>query len=127
MLFPPPPVVEQALPALVTGSLQLTAPRHRAAVHGSVDVSATGAGGRLEVDLLATRAALTTHHAMRVVVGHLIRPSVLVGRVTFTVTLNGRGRTALRRHHHIALIVRVVLTPTAGAAIALTRSLVLRA
>jgi hypothetical protein len=126
-LFPPPPLAERALPALVTGSLQLTAPRHRAAVHGSIDVSPTGAGGRLEVDLLATRASLATHHASRVVVGRLIRPSVLAGRVTFTVALNGRGRAALRRHRHIALVVTVTLTSPAGAATALSRSLVLRA
>jgi plastocyanin len=125
-LTPPTPLAEQTPPALLAGSLALIAPRHRAAVQGSIDVSATGAGGRLEVDLLAARASLAAHQPIRVLVGRLIRPSVPAGRVTFTVALSARARSALRRHHHMALTVKVTFTPPAGAAVALTRSLVLR-
>src|SRR6185437_1809060 len=39
--------------ALVTSSLKLGAPRHSSAVHVSVRIGQAGAGGRLEVDLLA--------------------------------------------------------------------------
>jgi plastocyanin len=125
-LTPPVPLVGQVPPAVLAGSLQLTAARHGPAVHGSIEVSAAGAGGRLEVDLLATGAALATHHTIRVIVGRLIRPAVPAGRVTFAVALGARGKSALRRHRRLALTVRVVLTPTAGGAVVLTRSLVLR-
>jgi hypothetical protein len=62
-----------------------------------------------------------------VIVGRLVRASVPAGRVSFSVALNARGRSALRRHHRLALAVKVTLTPPMGKAEQLRGNVVLRA
>jgi hypothetical protein len=110
---------------LVAGSVKLTAPRHGSSVRGSLDVSQTGAGGRLEVDLLAKSASLAAvRRSAPVRVGRLVRASVSAGKVSFAVALSARGKSALRRHHRMSLTVKITLTPTQGAAATITRSVV---
>jgi hypothetical protein len=91
-------------------------------------VSQTGAGGRLEVDLIASGASLARRgtRAHQVVVGRLVRASVSPGKVSFSVSLTARGKSALRRHHRLALTVRIMLTPLHGAAVTIARSVSLR-
>jgi plastocyanin len=114
-------------PPLV-GSPSLRSSQRGASVKGLLDVSQSGAGGRLEVDLLARGASLAAaHHSGRVRVGRLVRSSVSAGKVSFSVALTARARNALRRHHRLALTVKITLTPTRGAAVTFTRSVVLRA
>jgi plastocyanin len=97
-------------------------------VRGSVRVSQAGAGGRLEVDVLARGASLASApRPARVQVGRLVRSSLRAGRATFTVTLNAKAEHALRVHGHLALTVKIVLTPTHGSAVTVTRSVVLHA
>jgi plastocyanin len=131
LVTPPPPKSEEAPPSgppLVASSLKLTAPRHGSTVRGSLDVSQSGAGGRLEVALFASNASLTkARRPSKVRVGRLLRSSLKAGVVSFTVPLNARGKSALRRHRRLALTVRIVLTPASGAAATVTRSVVLRA
>jgi plastocyanin len=93
-------------------------------VHGSLAVSAAGAGGRLSVELLARRASLAS--APGVQVGRTLR-SVSAGRVRFAVALDARARRALKRAHRLALSVRITLTPLHGAPLTLTRAVVLGA
>ena len=113
---------------LVAGSLKLTAPGHGSSVRGSLDVSIAGAGGRLEVDLLAKTASLARRgHSKPVTVGRFVRSSVSAGKVSFSVALTARGKSALRRHHRLALTVKITLTPTQGATVTITRSVVLHA
>jgi plastocyanin len=108
-------------------ALTLAPSQHSQSVHGSVDVSPAGAGGRLEVAVFATGASLAAvHRPAGVRVGRLVRSSVHAGVVSFTAPLTARGRAALRRHHRLALTVRIVLTPLAGAPASVTRSVVLR-
>jgi hypothetical protein len=117
------------LPALAEGTLKLTAPRHGSTVRGSVDVGQSGAGGRLEVDLLAKSASLASRRrsgSKAVQVGRLVRASVSAGKVSFSVALTARGKSALRRHHRLALTVKITLTPMRGAAVTITRSVTLR-
>lgn len=125
---PPPPKLEEASP-LVAGSLRLAAPRHGTSVRGSIEVSRSGAGGRLEVDLVAKNASLARrrHRATQVTVGRLVRSSVPAGKVPFSVALNARAKAALRRHRRLAITVRIVLTSPSHEAHILTRGVVLRA
>ena len=97
-------------------------------MHGSIKVSQAGAGGRLEVGLFAAGASLAkAGHSEQVRVGRLVRSSLKAGSVSFSVPLNAKGKAALRRHRHLALTVKITLTPLHGAAVTLTRSVIVRA
>jgi plastocyanin len=96
-------------------------------VRGSIELSPAGAGARLEIDLLASGAALGRgRHAAPVRVGRLARSALKPGRVSFTASLNGSGRAALRRRGRLALTVRIALTPAHGATVSVTRLVVVR-
>jgi hypothetical protein len=124
----PEPEIAPLVGPLVEGSLKLTAPRHGSSVRGSVQVSKAGVGGRLEVDLLAKSASLARRgHSKPVTVGRFVRSSVSAGKVSFSVSLNAKAKRALSRHRRLALTVRIVLTPTKGAAVTVTKSVVLHA
>lgn len=125
----PEPEIAPTGPALVLGSLKLTAPPRGSSVRGSVEVSKSAVGDRLEVDLLANSASLAkVRHkkSTSTVVGRLVRSSVSAGKVSFSIGLNARAKSALRRHHKLALTVQIVLTSPAGAATSVTRSVLLR-
>jgi hypothetical protein len=128
-ISPEPEIVPLVSP-LVEGSLKLTAPRHGSLVGGSVEVSKSGAGGRLEVDLIAKSASLAkVRHkkSTSTVVGRLVRSSLYTGKVSFSVSLNAKAKRALSRHHKLALSVQIVLKPLHGAAVIVTHSVVLHA
>jgi plastocyanin len=95
-------------------------------VRGSVAVSPAGAGGRLQVDLLARRASLASVGQIPLVrVGRTVHTSLQPGRVPFSVPLTTRARDALRRHGRLALSVNVIVSPASGAGVRVTRSVVL--
>lgn len=125
----PQPEIAPLVPPIVQGSPKLAALRHGSAVRGSLAVSQSGAGGRLEVDLIAKSASLAraAHPHRQAVVARLVRSLLPPGKVSFSVGLNARGRSALRRHHKLALIVKITLTPPLGKAVTLVRGVVLRA
>lgn len=126
----PEPEIAPHLPVLIEGSLKLTAPRRASAVSGSIEIGQSGAGGRLEVDLLAKSASLASARrsgSKSVQVGRLVRTSVSAGKVSFSVALTARAKNALRRHHRLALTVKITLTPAQGQAATVTRSVMLRA
>jgi plastocyanin len=132
-VFVPIPPAGPALPIggspLVGGShaLTLATPQHGTSVHGSIDVSAAGAGGRLEVAVFAPGASLAAiHHPSGVRVGRLLRAAVRAGVVSFATPLTARGRSALHRRHRLRVTVQIVLTPVAGAPASVTRSVLLR-
>ncbi len=107
-------------------SPSLRSSQHGSSVHGSVQVSQAGAGGELEVVLLVTGASLArTHRPSAVRVGRIRRSSVEAGVVSFAVPLTARGKSALRRHHRLALTVKITITPVSGAADTLTRGVLL--
>ncbi|HTC59440.1 MAG TPA: hypothetical protein VK691_04900 [Solirubrobacteraceae bacterium] len=109
-------------------ALKLAGSQHGSAVHGSIKVSQAGAGGRLEVGLFAAGASLAkAGHPARVRVGRLVRSSLKAGSVSFSVSLTAKGKTALRRHRRLALTVKVMLTPLHGAAVTITRDVVIHA
>jgi plastocyanin len=136
----PAPTTTPSLPALTTptpgslrpalgaqlGMVTLRSPQHGSSVKGSLDVPAAGAGGRLEVDLLARGAPVArAKRSATVVVGRLIRSAVLTGAVPFAVKLNARARGALERHRRLTLTVRITLTPRQGRAATVTRRVTL--
>ena len=129
-ISPEPEIVPLVRP-LVEGSLKLTAPRHGSSVSGSVEVSESGAGGRLEIDLIANSASLATvRHKKKstsTVVGRLVRTSLNAGKVSFSVSLNAKAKSALRRHHKLALTVKISAHTTTRRGGSVTRGVVVHA
>jgi plastocyanin len=117
----------QALPGPpLLGGPSLRADQHGSTVRGSLAISPTGAGGRLEVDLLAKAASLSNTPRSGVVrVGRLVRALVSAGRLSFSVQLTPPGEHALMRHRRLALSVKITVTPPNGIAVTVTRSVVL--
>ena len=106
-------------------AVKLSPLQRGASVHGSVAISDAGAGGRLEVDLLARSASLAAHRASPVRVGRLLRSALHAGALPFSVPLDARARRALHAHRRLALTVRLVLSPPHGAATSVVRSVLL--
>ena len=121
--------VLQALPGPpLIGGPSLRADQHGSTVRGSINISPTGAGGRLEVDLLTKAASLAkTRRSGAVRVGRLVRAQVSAGRFSFSVQLTPRAQHALMRHRRLALSVKITLTPANGVAVTVTRSVVVHA
>jgi len=119
------------LASLLAGSassaVKVPATQRGPSVHGSVDVSQLGAGGRLEVQLLAPRASLASAgHPPRVQVGRAVHSALRSGTVTFAVALDAKARHALRVHRRLALNVKILLTSPNGSPVTLTRAVVVR-
>ena len=114
----------------IMGGPSLAASQHGSSVRGSIEISKSGAGGRLEIDLISNSASLAkVRHkkSTSTVVGRLVRSSLYAGKVSFSVSLNAKAKRALSRHHKLALSVQIVLTPLHGAAVTIARSVVLHA
>ncbi|MFZ1155172.1 MAG: plastocyanin/azurin family copper-binding protein [Solirubrobacteraceae bacterium] len=133
-LLTPPPLKPNEAPlsssALVGGTLKLTAPRHGSSLRGSIEVALAGAGGRLEVDLFAKGSSLSSARgsgSKSVRIGRLLRQSVSAGKVSFSLALTAQGKRALAHRHSLPVTVKIVLTPTQGGAVTVTRSVTLRA
>jgi plastocyanin len=108
--------------------LALAGSQRGGSVHGSVNISQTGIGGRLEVELLAKGASLAkAGHASGVRVGRLVRSSLRAGPVSFTIALSVKAKRAVKRHRKLALTVEIVLTPKHGTSSTTTRSVVVHA
>lgn len=109
-----------------SSALKLAAVQHGSTVRGSVALSQAGAGGRLEVQLLARPTALAAAASAAVPVGRTTRAPLHAGVVSFAAVLDGRARRALRHAHRLALRVRITLAPVSGAAVAFNRAVLLR-
>ncbi|MFZ1155173.1 MAG: plastocyanin/azurin family copper-binding protein [Solirubrobacteraceae bacterium] len=121
----PPPETEVLSGSPLVGSPSLRSSQHGTSVHGSLDISKAGAGGRLEVELLTNSTSLgKTKHSTRISVGRFIRSSLPAGQQSFSVKLSAKAKRALNRHHRLALTVRIVLTPLHGKPTTLTRSVI---
>jgi hypothetical protein len=108
-------------------AVRLAPVQHGGAVHGSVEVSQAGAGGRLEVQLLARRAALASAgRTAQAQVGRMVRATLAAGTVSFTVALDAKAARALHVHRRLALNVRIAVTPVDGSPVVITRSVLLR-
>jgi hypothetical protein len=108
-------------------TLALASAQHGDAVHGTVQVPAADGGARLEVELLAQGASLAkVKRGGGSRVGRFVRSSAPAGTVSFAVSLDAQAKRALRHRHKLALTVKIVLTPEHGAAVTLTRSVVVR-
>jgi plastocyanin len=111
-----------------SSAIKLASVQHGRSIHGSVDVSHVAAGGKLEVQLLATRASIAdTRRSSRVQVGRVARSALHAGAVSFVVPLDARARAALDAHGRLELDVKLVLSPLRGSPVTLTRSVTVRA
>jgi plastocyanin len=126
--FPPKPEGPLVLGSpLVASSLKLTVPHHGSSVRVSVQVAKTGAGGHLEIELLARGALLGKGSGSKqVVVGHLTRQSVASGGLSLTVVLNSRVKHALTHRHSLPLTAKITFVPSHGTVQTITRSVTLR-
>jgi hypothetical protein len=123
----PPPSPESLLAGSESEAVKVAKSQHGGSVKGSINLSKAAADYRLEVDLLTQSASLTrAKHSTRVRVGRYVRSPLSAGKLSFSVSLNARAKSALHRHHKLALTVQIVLTPVAGAPVSVTRSVVLR-
>jgi hypothetical protein len=110
-----------------SSAYKLPSVQHGQSVHGSLDLSQAGAGGRLEVELLATGASLAgAGRSPHVEVGRLVRSSLAAGTVKFAVSLDAKAKRALHARGHLTLAVKLLLTPAQGMATTVTRSVILR-
>lgn len=127
---PPPEEGEEAESPLggpASQALGLARRQSGGSVRGFVDVSQAGVGGRLEVDLVAGRAALYgPGHSGTARVGRLVRSSLTSGRLRFAVGLGRTARRALARLGRLRLAVDIVLTPPQGEAVDLRRHVLVR-
>ncbi len=111
--------IAEAAPGLLFGSVKLTSTQHGGVVHGSLLVSSAGSEGRLQIELLAKGTAAPA--------GKLVRSSLHAGKLTFALPLNEKGKAALRRRRRLTLTVKITLTPQHGAAVTVTRGVVVHA
>lgn len=110
------------LAAAASGAVKIAPSQRGKTVQGSVAISPAGAGGRLEVELLAGAATLASAgHSAPVRVGRLVRSNLKSGTASFSVPLNTRARGALRRHGRLALRVKLTLRPVSGSALVISR------
>lgn len=86
-------------------------------MHGSLVVSSTGSEGQLQIELLNKGATAP--------VGKLVRSSLHAGKFTFALPLSTKGKAALRRHRRLTLTVKITLKPQHGAAVTVTRGIVI--
>jgi plastocyanin len=109
-------------------ALKLAGSQRGATVHGLIKVSQAGSGGRLEVDLFASGTSLAkAGHPVQVRIGRLVRSSLKAGNLPFSVPLTAKGKDTLSRHRRLALTVKITLTPLHGAAVTITRGVVVHA
>jgi hypothetical protein len=101
-------------------SLRSPAVQHGTTVKGSVTIASGGAD--FEADLLGSTSQL----ARSVVVGKTVKHGVAAGKLSFKVSLNKRGRAALKRHRRLALKLVVKVSGPGGARSSLSRAISLR-
>jgi hypothetical protein len=123
----PTPAGESSTGSPLSGTPAIHSSQRGTTVKGSLQISKAGAGDRLEVDLLATTASLAKAGDATQVVGRFVSASVSAGRQSFSVKLNATARKALKRHHHLALKVKITLTSVYGEATNFTRSVTVHA
>jgi plastocyanin len=107
-------------------AVQLARSQHGRAVRGSVEVPSADVGGRLQVDLLASRSMLArTGNGAAMRVGRFERASLRAGRMSFSIVLDAEAKRALVRHRRLSLIVKVALTPPGGSPLLTSRGVLL--
>jgi plastocyanin len=111
----------------LSGAPTISSSQHGATVKGSLQISKAGAGDRLVVELVATTASLASAGRSTQVVGRSISASVNAGQQSFSVKLDAKAKRTLKRRHRLALKLRITLTPQHGAAVTVTRGVVLHA
>jgi plastocyanin len=123
-----PTATESPLAAGSSSAVKVASSQRGGSVRGSVKISPAGEGGVLEVDALAKSAALASNgHGSRVRVGKLVLSHLHRGSTTFSVQLSRRARSALHRHHRLALSLRIIVTPLSGSPLTVTRSVTMHA
>jgi hypothetical protein len=123
----PVPAGETPTGSPLSGAPRISSSQRGSTVKGSIEVSKAGAGDRLEVDLIATTPSPAKTGQATQVVGRFVSASVSAGQRSFSVKLNTKARRSLKRHHRLALKVKIALTPAYGEETILTRSVTLHA
>jgi plastocyanin len=101
-------------------SLQLPAGQRGTAVKGAVTIASGGSD--FEADLLGNTSQL----ARSVLVGKTAKHGVRAGKLSFKVSLDKRGRAALKRHGRLSLKLVVKVNGASGEPTSLSRPITLR-
>jgi plastocyanin len=123
----PTPTGETPTGSPFSGAPAIHSSQRGTTVRGSLQIAKAGTGDRLEIDLIATTASLAKAGHATQVVGRFVSASVSAGQQSFSVKLDAKARRALKRHHRLALKVKITLTPVSGDAMSVTRSVTLHA
>jgi plastocyanin len=111
----------------VLKSLKLARSQQGKVVNGSVEISQSGVGSRLLVELYAARAALLKPGtAGRMLVGAFKRPSVAAGVSRFKARLSPIARKALLADGRLDLRVKILIVTPEGERTVRTREVTLR-
>jgi plastocyanin len=123
---PPGTGLASPLAGRTAEAIRLLRAQHGESVRGSIRISPAGVGTRLDVELLANSTVLTEkQRSKQIRVGSLVRAALKPGRNSFVAALSRQGRAALHRGARLTLTVRITLTPAHGAALHVTRVVVL--
>ncbi len=123
----PTPTGESPTGSPFSGAPTIRSNQRGTTVKGSLQIAKAGGGDRLEIDLIATTASLAKAGHATQVVGRFVSASVGAGQQSFSVKLDAKARKALKRHHRLALKVKITLAPARGEATSVTRSVTLHA
>ncbi len=123
----PTPTGESPTGSPFSGAPAIHSHQRGTTVKGSLQIAKAGTGDRLEIDLIATTASLAKAGHATQVVGRFVSASVSAGQKSFSVKFDAKARKALKRHHRLALKVKITLTPAGGEATSVARSVTLHA
>jgi hypothetical protein len=123
----PTPAGESPTGSPLSGTPRIRSSQRGSTVKGSLELSKGAAGDRLEVDLIVPTASLAKAGHATQVVGRFVSASVSAGQRSFSVKLDAKARRALKRRHHLALKVKITLTPIIGETTSVTRSVTMHA
>jgi plastocyanin len=102
-------------------ALRLAKSQHGRTVRGSIAVSSAAIGGRLEVELRASRTALGGRGKGMARVGAISRSLAGSGRQAFAVRLRPPAQRALERRGHLSLVVKAAISAPSGTTATMTR------
>ncbi len=124
-----PPTSDPAVPIIHSprsaSRIAIPAVQQGSRIHGSVNVSAAGAGGSLQVYVLASRRSLGEAPGRWIRVAALVRAHLKAGTAGFRVALCATAERALRRHRLTVLVGLSVRSPRAAATEAIRRITIL--
>jgi plastocyanin len=110
------------LAGIASKAVTISATQKGSVVRGAADISAAGAGGTLEVDLLVSKTALHgAADASAALAGRRVLRSVQAGVVKFSVPLSAGAKRSLKRRKRLTVTVELTLSSPHTSRVQITR------